>query len=386
MITTSRDARLAALERWNKMLSNNPGLFSSNNIQGSSPPSVFVGSYGYPHVLAGPLVPPKFGDTSILDSPESWTGRPISDIIQYRMNLVRGIKSVPAKVTTSRYVEDLQDLAMGGSPTDADITFSGSLRGVGLADGHSAPYGPAGKIQESHISNITPDKRIQRCYYDTDLKASEAITHLYRTGTSISSIQKCFSVGMFGTERRLVPTKWSITATDDIISKHMIQKIQEYHMIDSHRVFAFAHMGNSYSVIIWPRRWAFGFSEAWFVDGNALFGSDCELGRGFVGPPNTAGAYYAARLAVAEYMEQNQFQGGAVVIREISPDYSIPVGVWQVREGIRAALQSDCTICHSMDESWNVSCSRMSIPKDAWQSQEGISRVVRQKTISDYIL
>ena len=84
-------------------------------------------------------------------------------------------------------------------------------------------------------------------------------------------------------------------------------------------------------------------------------------------------------------MEQNQFQGGAVVIREISPDYSIPVGVWQVREGIRAALQSDCTICHSMDESWNVSCSRMSIPKDAWQSQEGISRVVRQKTMSDYI-
>lgn len=384
MITTSRDARLAALERWNKMLSNNPNLFSSNSIQGSSPPSVFVGSYGYPRVLAGPLVPPKFGDTTMLDSPESWTGKPVSDIIQYRMNLVRGVKNIPAKVTTSRYVEDLQDLAMGRNPTDTDITFSGPLRGVGLADGHSAPHGPTGKIQESHISNITPDKTIHRCYYDTDLKASDTVIHLYTSGVSISRIQKCFSVGVFGMERKLVPTKWSITATDDIISKHLIQKIQEYPLVDSYRVFAFAHMGNSYSIIIWPRRWAFGFSEAWFADGNMLFGSDCELGSGFAGPPNTAGAYYAARLAVVEYMEKNQFQGGAIVIREISPNYSIPVGVWQVREGVRAALQKHATICHSMDESWTTLHNTTTIPKESWQSQEGISRVVQQKTISEY--
>ncbi|MXY61396.1 MAG: hypothetical protein F4Y82_04705 [Cenarchaeum sp. SB0665_bin_23] len=384
MIATSKDARLAALKRWNDMIHNSSNIFSSNNIQGSSPPSVFVGSHGYPNVLAGPLVPPEFGDTTILDSPESWTGRPISDIIRYRMNLIRGIKSIPARVTTSRYVQDLQDLAMGKNPTDTDMTFSGSIRGAGLADGHDAPYGPTGSIQESHISNITPDRTIQRLYYDTDLGTSEAVVQLYKEGASISRIQKCFSVGVFGIERRLVPTKWSITATDDIISKYMIQNIQEYPLVDSYRVHTFAHMGNSYCVILWPRRWAFGFSEAWYANGRILYGSDCEMGSGFRGPPNTAGAYYAARLAVAEYMHKNHFQGGAIVIREISPNYSIPVGVWQVREGVRASLQRHATICHSMDECWATSCSTMQIPKEGWLMQEGISRVVRQRTLSEY--
>ena len=386
MIKTSRDARLAALDKWNKMLSSHTDLFSSNTLQGSSPPSVFVGSYGYPRILAGPLVPPEFGDTTILDSPERWTGKSLSDIIQYRLNLVRGIKNIPVDITTSNYVQDLQDLAMGSNPTDTDITFSGSVSGVGLTDGHGAPYGPAGNIAESHISNITPDRMIEKYHYDTDLKATDAVIHLYGAGISISRIQKCFSVGTFGVKRRLVPTKWSITATDDIISKHLIHdNIIHYSHIDSYRVFTYAHMGNSYAVVIWPHRWAFGFSEAWFDNGNAAFGSDNEGADGFTGPPNTAGAYYAARLAVAEYMEKNQCQGGAVVIREISPNYSIPVGVWQVREGVRAALHKTGIICHSMNEALNVACSIMKIPKITWLKQEGISRTIHQQSITDYM-
>ena len=39
------------------------------DIRGSSPPAVFVGRYGYPKVDIGPLLPPEFGDTTILDTP-----------------------------------------------------------------------------------------------------------------------------------------------------------------------------------------------------------------------------------------------------------------------------------------------------------------------------
>jgi hypothetical protein len=40
-------------------------------IEGSSPPSVFIGSWNYPDVYAGPMIAPMHGDTAIMDQPES---------------------------------------------------------------------------------------------------------------------------------------------------------------------------------------------------------------------------------------------------------------------------------------------------------------------------
>ena len=41
-------------------------LIDSTDLEGCSPPAVFVGRYGYPKVDIGPLIPPVFGDTSAL--------------------------------------------------------------------------------------------------------------------------------------------------------------------------------------------------------------------------------------------------------------------------------------------------------------------------------
>ena len=57
-------------ENWKEYLSKYGHLFSSNYLSGTSPPSVFVGSYNYPKVGVGPMVPPIHGDTSLLDIPE----------------------------------------------------------------------------------------------------------------------------------------------------------------------------------------------------------------------------------------------------------------------------------------------------------------------------
>src|SRR5712691_3151753 len=62
----------------------------TDRIDGASPPGVFVGRLGYPRVSIGPLVPPQFGETTIMDTPEQWLGRPIEDIVDYRFSLVRG--------------------------------------------------------------------------------------------------------------------------------------------------------------------------------------------------------------------------------------------------------------------------------------------------------
>ena len=34
-------------------------------------PSVFVGSYNYPKVFVGPMVPPIHGNTQLMDNPEN---------------------------------------------------------------------------------------------------------------------------------------------------------------------------------------------------------------------------------------------------------------------------------------------------------------------------
>lgn len=66
-------------------------VLNQTNFFGSSPPAVFVGSWGYPKVLAGPLVPPvEREDTLVMDSPEAWLGRTLDDVLRYRFSLVRG--------------------------------------------------------------------------------------------------------------------------------------------------------------------------------------------------------------------------------------------------------------------------------------------------------
>ena len=75
-------------------------------------------------------------------------------------------------------------------------------------------------IRDLRVSNTRYNDKIEKAYYDTDLRATNAVVELYNRGVLVTKIQKAFSVGAFGVEKkRLVPTRWSITAVDDIISK-----------------------------------------------------------------------------------------------------------------------------------------------------------------------
>jgi len=237
MSSDSQDIRRAILAKWHETLSKYGNLFSSDSISGTSPPSVFVGSYNYPKVFVGPMVPPIHGDTSLLDSPEKWKGKSLEEIINFRLNLVRGIQKIPITQTEGRYIENLQEVAMSSKPTDADLIFQKALSSSVSLDGESAPFGPIGEIKSAKFSGSSSVKSIEKIFYDKDLKAQDAVLNLYNSGIEISKIQKCFSIGMLGQKRKLVPTKWSITATDDIISKSLIDEILDYSLIDSCRVF-----------------------------------------------------------------------------------------------------------------------------------------------------
>ena len=383
MSSNSQDIRRDILAKWHENLSKYGNLFSSDSISGSSPPSVFVGSYNYPKVLVGPMVPPIHGDTSLLDNPEKWVGKSLEEIINFRLNLVRGIKKVSVNTTEGRYIENLQEVAMASKPIDSDLEFHKSTSSISI-DGQSAPFGPIGEIKTAKFSGSSSTKSIEKTFYDKDLKAKDAVLNLYNSGIDISRIQKCFSIGMLGQERKLVPTKWSITATDDIISESLKNEILDYSLIDSCKVFSFEHLGNLFSVILFPHRWIYEMIEAWYSDGVLGFGSDHENARGINHPPAIAGAYFAAKLSVVEYLSKHKIQSGVIILREIRPEYAIPVGVWQVREGIRQAMKANPIIADNFDHALALASKKMSVSHSEWLSHGNIGKLMRQKTMSDF--
>jgi len=384
MHSDSQKTRRSILTKWHKILSKYENLYSSDSVSGTSPPSVFVGSYSYPKVLVGPMVPPIHGDTSLLDSPEKWQGRSLKEIVNFRLNLVRGVQKIPVAQTEGRYIENLQELSMSSKPTDSEISFAKATLSHVSFDSESAPFGPIGELTSAKFSSTLSVKPIEKVFYDTDLKAQDAIVSLYSSGIDISKIQKCFSIGMMGQKRKLVPTRWSITATDDIVSKSLQKSVLHNPLIDSCRVFFYSHLGNYFSVILFPHRWMYEMIEAWYSNGVLGFGSDCEDARGIDHPPVIAGAYFAAKLGALEYLKRLDLQAGVVILREIRPEYAVPVGVWQVREGIRQAMKQSPIIVDSFESALNTASGKLSVSKNEWLSHGNISKLLRQKTMTDF--
>ena len=383
-MSTGNEIRRGIEANWHQYLSKYGNLYSSKEIQGSSQPSIFVGTYGYPKVGVGPMVPPIHGETSILDMPEKWIGKSLEEIVNFRLNLIRGIKNISVTQTEGRLIENLQDMTMSSSPADTEIQFVKTTSPITSLDDQTPPFGPIGEIKNAKFSSTKAITSIEKVFYDHDLKAENAIMKLYNSGIDITKIQKCLSIGMMGKNRKLVPTKWSITATDDVISKSLMSKILDFDIIDSFYVFSYEHLGNLFSIILFPHRWLFEMQEAWH-DGKSIgFGSDYEDAKGISHPPLIAGAFFAAKLAVSEYLIKKQKQAGILVLREIQPEYAVPVGVWQVREGVRQAMRRTPQIVENIEQSIELATKKMSVSKNEWLREGKMLKLIQQKVITDF--
>ena len=386
-------------QNWNKLLRENL-LDVSESLLGGSPPSVFVGSYSYPKVNIGPLVSTKCGDVKFLDHPEEWTGLELEDLISNRLSLIRGtsLASAIVDVNNNKYVELLQELAMANKSIDIEVKFDKkpTLRFEGIdnssvTDADSVQFGLVSKMEGLRIpAAISVDKRIEKAYYDQDLNANEAVNMLYNKGTEISRLSKILSIGMLGTKKRrkLVPTKWSITAVDQIISANLIKKLIDYSSLDNFHLYRYAHLGNDYAIILIPDLvWSFEMHEAWIDnDGKVSIESAAEISGSPKNYPKIGGSYFAARVAVTEYLERHRRKSAAIILRQIHPDYVLPVGVWQIREGIRMAMKTKGEIFDSLDKAITQACVGMNISKNEWTSNSAIINSIRQqRRISEYI-
>ena len=374
-----------------------PGLYSSDVIQGSSPPGVFVGRFGYPKVFIGPMVPAIHGDTALLDTPEMWKGKSIDEIVDYRYSLVRGCvrADIHDVVKGSRLIENLQEVAMSNKSADSELRLSRKpVNRVSFSE-NSQPFGPSAPMKEfKSQGNISVDQRIEKAYYDKDLKAADAVFSLYKEGVIFSKLEKSFSIGVFGEKkkRKLVPTRWSITALDSNLSLRLIDEIKDYETLDDYRVFAYTNLDNVYIAILTPEKWNYEWIEAWH-SGTAWnrFGSKPEMigdHEGYYGRKTYAkpgGCYYSTRFAVSEYLSIVRRQSGAIMLREIHPGYILPIGVWNVRESIRSLLMGRYKSFDTFSKALDFACSNFLIRKSYWvEYSELIRQQLEQRKISDY--
>jgi hypothetical protein len=336
---------------------------TGSSLVGSTSPSVFVGHSSYPNVNTGILAPVGQEDRAAeFATSGEWyrQGLDIENVLQYRTGLLNSRRSAKVDVEDvwDGFVGTQREVAIADRPVDVEIGLEDRPQ-IDLdryrQPQANAPNGPNATAQSAELGeNPHVPRQIEKTLEDDDWRAEGAMTYLYRRGFDVYDINQVLSVGALGrgANRRLVPTRWSITAVDDTIGQFLRGSIRNRPSVDQVQVFVNEYVGNRYWIVLAPGTWEFELVEMkapgsiWNPSGSGeVYMSSASEGyegrTGYV--EETAGAYYAARLGVLEYLSEIGRQAKALVLREISDDYWAPVGVWQVRESVRNAFEDGPT-------------------------------------------
>jgi DNA repair protein NreA len=348
----------------------------NNSFSGATPPGFFVSWQNYPKVAVAPLSALPEEVSPISDKPEEWYGLPQEKIISFRESLLRSYKALPVSLASDPNYElmDFQEIAMSSSLMDVDVSLKKTPKLQTNFDSFSAPMGPSSELEQIKFTeNNRVPKKVDYYSSDTDAKSNTALINLFEAGFDVSYLAKILSSGALGVKkaRKLVPTRWSITAVDSNLSKYFInEKISQNKLIDSFRVFHSNYLDNDFWILLMPYPWAFEQIEVWLPGGIWTAGAkeynilaDYELNTGLKGyPTETEGAYFASRLAVTEYLNERKENAAAIIFREIGQGYAVPLGVWQIRENVRHALVEEAFEFSSFDLALDFLSKKLKVP------------------------
>ncbi|RLG88517.1 MAG: hypothetical protein DRO18_01235 [Thermoprotei archaeon] len=369
------------------------------SMDGSSPPSVFISWYDYPKVIAAIASPPLRGDTSHYERSEVWLKLNLSvdDLLTMRLTLIRGGSNVSIHDLSNKYVSYLQEVALAEKPVDVELQFSKPPKPKIELDELNPPIGPLAPVRSVRLgSNPYFGRYVEKVFNDTDMNAREAVNYLYRSGIEVSRIIRIFSVGGvgIGNLRRLVPTRWSITAVDKIISDELVNRIKSYEPLSEVLVFQYRVFDNAFMAVLIPSRtgW-FEWMEAWFPGSTwNRFGSEVVIEGDWEGPqgrttyPDIGGCYYASRLAVAEYLNRIRRKAIAVLMREIYPSFNIPIGVWFVRESLRIMFKQKPIKLSDVKDLIKVMNKFFKIEPATWIMKSSIlKKFIKERSILEYL-
>ena len=369
-------------------------------FSGSSPPSVFVSWQNYPKLGVAPLSP-NFIDPNadFLDNPEKWFNLSGQELISLRQQLIASYTNFNAFSATnpSKSLSEIQELSMAVKPVDVSIELK-KVPSIDVKfDSLAPPLGPKGELKSFEIESMPkiPEK-IDYIVSDSDAKAADALNELYKADIPVHALYKLLSVGVLGVKkkRKLVPTRWSITAVDSRLSESMLEKIKYFSELQEIQLFESSYLENHFFALLIPDAWAFEQLEAWSAGSSWMMGekdarivSDFEFCKGRKDyAENVAGAYYSARLAICEYLMKEKRQATAIIFREIAPSNLPPLGVWKIREAIRNAVRKKPLVFYDLDLALSFIEKRLTIPISLWKQQSKILDAIKyQKKLMEFV-
>jgi DNA repair protein NreA len=366
----------------------------NNSFSGASPPGFFVSWQNYPKVAVAPLSTLPEDVSPIADKPEEWFGLPQEQIISFRESLLRSYKTMPVSQAADPSYEllDFQEVAMSQNLVDVEVSLKKAPNSESKFDSFSAPMGPSAELDKLSLSDNTkiPGK-VDSFFSDTDALSNTALLGLYDAGFSVSYLAKILSSGALGVKknRKLVPTRWSITAVDSNLSKHFInEELVQNKVIDNFRLFHSNYLDNEFWVLLLPYAWSFEQLEVWLPGGiwtpdakDYQILADHELNTGLKGyPKETEGAYFASRLAVTEYLVNRKENASAIVFREIGKDYAVPLGVWQIRENVRHALNEKPFEFSTIDLAIEFLSKKLKVPFKQYKEKSTLIKHFKTQT------
>ena len=159
-------------------------------------------------------------------------------------------------------------------------------------------------------------------------------------------------------------------------------------------LFNINYLDNDFWVLLVPSSWAFEQLECWLPGGTWAMNAskpqivqDHEFYKGRTTyASNTEGAYYSARLAVAEHLDKRNRQATAIVFREIGKDYNIPLGVWQIRENVRNALKQKPLTFSSLGLAIAFLGRKLKVPIEQYKKESRLlDELLHQRKITSFM-
>jgi len=341
-------------------------------------------------------VPPGiYGDEArAYEDPIGWWGKlGLDDIVELRCSMVSGLLKLHVEKGLS-FLESSEILyaALSAKPVDSEVVLRRPpIPKLSFSDRAKPipPTAPAKRVEIS--SNPLIDRRLEKMMHD-DLPAQRAIVELYRSGVDVYYIQRALSLGALGRERRrkLVPTRWAITAVDRTISRHLLSAIWGVDAtVQNTMVFYSEYLGNRFWIYLEPGKYEVHWVEVWhpstvYTQGasNIIAVYNRERISGSI--DYLDGGFEAAKLPVLEYLSRERRQCRVFIVREILPMYYAPVGNWHIRESVRRALQNG-PIARGVSKKEFLEIIREISPTAASIAEEYITRLSRAKILDFFV-
>ncbi|MBX4212054.1 hypothetical protein KW787_01180 [Candidatus Pacearchaeota archaeon] len=335
-------------------------------FSGSSPPEIFVGRWNYPNVYAGILSPQEHGDTQIMSSVEEWHEKklPIPDILELRNKLIYGRAQTNIKRLQEQFLGVMQEVAMTHKSIATEFKLKKAIKKNEENDTKVPLISHAAEVEKVRLQENPQIKpKVDYLVNDVEVKSKTALIELEKSGIPSTTMMKILSAGLLGMkkDRKLVPTRWSITAVDDTLGKEKLKRIRTFQELGEIQLFNAEYLGNHYEFLLLPEKFSFEVIEISMKNFQAWHDYETFFPRKKYAE-EVVGAYYANRLALAEYLEKIKRQCICIVIREIRPEYYAPLGVGILRQISRDAFSKKPETFATQEEAFNAIQSRLRIP------------------------